>query len=83
MLVQEDGPFNVFRRLREVWGIGHDDTGCVFEVPDRLLAKLFSCLWCMSVWVAPAVWGIWIVAPVVVWILAISTGAIIVDRIAS
>ena len=80
MLTQEDGPFKMFQRIRRLFGIKHDD-GRIFQIPDRNMAKLFTCLWCMSLWVGGIMYGIWLVAPIVVWILAISTGAIIVDRL--
>lgn len=57
MLVREDGPFFVFKKIREISGITHDQVGRVLTVPDRLFAGLLSCVWCTSVWVS----GIWIV----------------------
>ena len=79
MLVQEDGPFTIFRRVRRLWGIQHDDTGCIFNVPDNNMAKLFSCQWCMSVWIGPALYGLWFIAPVAILLLAISAGAILIQ----
>ena len=40
MLINEDGPFDVFFRIREWTG------------DEGFFADLFSCVWCMSVWVA-------------------------------
>lgn len=40
LLVNEEGPFEIFSRLR----------GKFFDKP--LFAGLFSCVWCMSVWIA-------------------------------
>ncbi len=81
MFVSEDGPFDLFRRIRSLFGITHHDDGSVANIPDRSLARLFSCLWCMSVWMAAVVYGLWLLCPVLVWILGLSTGAIIVERI--
>lgn len=52
LITSEDGPFLAFRFLRSLTGIQHDDDGHVFMVPDTSIAKLLSCLWCASVWVA-------------------------------
>ena len=54
LLVAEDGPFLIFRRLRTWVGIQHDAEGLVFLIPDGFLPKLFSCVWCMSMWVSVA-----------------------------
>ena len=50
-------------------------------IPENIMGKLFGCLWCMSVWIAGIVYLLWIVIPILVWILAISTSVIIIDRI--
>ena len=81
MFVSEDGPFDVFRRIRSLFGVTHHDDGSVAQIPDRTLAKLFTCMWCMSVWMAAAVYGLWFLAPVIVWILGLSGGVIIVERV--
>lgn len=81
MFVSEDGPFDIFKRIRGLFGVKHHDDGTVAQIPDNTLAKLFTCIWCMSVWMAGAVYGLWIVAPVIVWILALSTGGIIIERV--
>ena len=52
LIVSEDGPFRAFRFLRTLTGIQHDAEGHVYAIPDTLPAKLFSCLWCSSVWVS-------------------------------
>lgn len=80
MLTQEDGPLNIFRRIRQFFGVTHEGDGTIWEIPERSFAKLFTCLWCMSIWVGVAMYGIWLLVPALVWILAISTGAVIIDR---
>lgn len=69
LLYAEDGPFDLFRRLRRAAGEG-------------MLGKMLGCFWCVSVWVAaPAAllvaegWG----ARLLCW-PALSTGAILVQR---
>lgn len=53
-MVSEEGPFKIFKNIRILVGIEHDENGAVFMVPDRFLPKLFSCVWCVSVWVSGA-----------------------------
>lgn len=49
LLILEDGPFRIFTNLRDAVGAGlMDDDDC----PLTQLGGLFSCFWCMSVWVA-------------------------------
>jgi hypothetical protein len=51
LLYQEKGPFSVFQKLRERMGITHiDDKPCIY--PDKFLCQLFSCVWCLSVWIS-------------------------------
>lgn len=45
LLVNEDGPFKVFYRLRTRAGVYKQ--GELSQV-----AELFTCIWCMSIWVA-------------------------------
>lgn len=69
LLVSEDGPWHVFDRIRGRIGL-HEagEMGVVQEV--------FSCVWCMSVWVAPVMWALHSVAPLAAGILAASAIAI-------
>lgn len=54
-LVDLDGPFNIFARLRRLTGI-HWDEWSRKVIPDNPLAKLLSCHKCTSVWIG------WLVA---------------------
>lgn len=64
--------------LREQFGIV-DMEGYV-DAPDTFLAGVFSCLWCMSVWVGLAVTLILLLVPEALLPFALSTIAIMVDR---
>jgi len=81
MFVSEDGPFNIFRRIRSLFGVTHHDDGTVAQIPDKTFAKLFTCMWCMSIWMAAVVYGLFIICPILVYILGLSTGVIIVERV--
>ena len=89
LLVQEEGPFNIFARIRYWMGV---DVG-----PDMGLYKrygigvirentsgLFMCVWCMSRWVAAILIVSYMVFPsptmILCSILAVSTAVIAVDN---
>jgi len=84
LLVQEDGPWNIFMRLRELTGIKHDDDGDVFMIPNGFWPQLFSCIWCCSTWVALCWLVFWMAWPWMALRVAIlfgfSTVAILVDE---
>lgn len=50
MLVWEEGPGNVFGRLRNYVGVKYNAHN--YPYGESFLAKLFSCLLCMSVWIS-------------------------------
>ncbi len=82
LLVRERGPYAVFERLRNQlsnWEINRD--GDTFEkVPANEWAHVFSCVWCLSVWVTVPVFVISFVSPYAVAMLAAMTTAIIVEH---
>lgn len=63
LFVSEAGPANIFRRVRELAGITHDENGRVVMIPDRFFAQLFSCVWCCSVWVGLFWFLAWLLFP--------------------
>jgi len=78
LLVNEDGPGKLLRRIRDWAGayeLGDDDE------PITSLGKLFACIWCMSVWVGAF---LALVAITPFWIVlipfALSAAAIAIDR---
>lgn len=74
LFVQEDGPWDVFERVRARAGLG------VGEV-SGFWPSLLSCVWCASVWTTLAAWALWQVGieePVVV--LAAMAAAVIANR---
>ena len=68
LLVEEEGPGKVFEGLRTAIGIdaygGHDE--------DDQLACLFSCPWCLGLWVAPIIFITYKFVPWAVYVLAIA-----------
>ena len=82
MLVEEDGPGDVFRRLREWAGIMEYADGTVYA-PATFVARVLQCVRCCSVWTAlPATvatwpgedWRLWALTP-----LALSGFAVLVQ----
>jgi hypothetical protein len=83
LLVMEEGPFDMFARLRSFVGVQYDDHSNPYG--ENALSKIFSCVWCMSVWVALVVTVFSMSDPVnlrlfFLWWLSTSTGAILVNR---
>jgi hypothetical protein len=67
LLVQERGPDAVFERIRD-------------HYRGTEVGMALSCVWCTSLWVAIVIVLLDRICPVAVDILAVSTGAIAVDK---
>ncbi len=82
LLSYEGGPLGIFRRLREIAGMKHQVEGS--EAPtswaSNPLADLLSCPWCLSPWMAAAMYGVWQLEPVVVLVIAASSIVVMVER---
>ena len=72
LLVAEDGPFEMFERLRSAVGVR------VGEINQ--LAVVFTCIWCMSVWTSAAMLALYVVAPWAVAAVAAMGFALLVER---
>lgn len=81
LLVQETGPYSIFMRLRHWVGVRYTPEQTVYATNP--IAELFTCVWCMSRWVALVLALLTLLLPqVMIWILlvfAASTVAIVVD----
>ncbi len=81
LLTAEEGPYKIFGKLRESVG--------VYYIGDRVdaeteLAKLFSCTWCLSIWIGAIASVAYVIYEPIVWIvmpLALSAAAIIVGKL--
>lgn len=67
LLVQERGPYVVFQRIRD-------------HYKGTEVGTALECVWCTSVWAAVLIVLLDRVCPVAVDILAVSAGAIAVDK---
>lgn len=82
LLAQEDGPFDLFERLRVLAGTRYNQQS--EPVGLTPLAQGLLCVWCTSVWVGAlmtlAYWRdtrvVWLAMP-----LALSAGAILIQRL--
>lgn len=57
--------------------IGYDG----LSYPDNFLGSLFSCFWCLSVWCAGLAIILYVYFPILVWVFAVSAGAILIREI--
>jgi len=80
LFVLEDGPLDVFWRIRWWIGLGRKDEFGRDALPTGFLQGLFSCFSCFSVWGATALWLVYLVVPELVYLLAAMAGAAIIHR---
>lgn len=80
LLSYERGPWDIFFRLREFLGYTHNDNGEPVSWPLGGFREIFACPWCLSIWAALSLWGIWELQPIVVMVIAASGIAIAVER---
>ena len=72
----EEGPFDIILKFRNKIGVA--------EEGENFTSKLFICIWCLSVWVAPVAVLVYLSLPL--WVLlipAVSTGVILLDKVIS
>jgi len=64
LLVHEDGPWDIFLRLRRRAGLEND-----IEIPAGFFPGVLSCIWCCSIWVGMG-WTLlfWLVPGGVEWL---------------
>lgn len=82
LLVYEDGPFEVFERLREYAGVVYDERSQRTGTTE--LARGLTCLWCVSVWVGLGWAALFVLSERFVWLalpLALSGGAVLMEEI--
>lgn len=72
VFVNEDGPFDVFLKIRtRIAGIGYDEFGKMSMIPGNILAGILSCVWCCSVWVGFFFTLFWFIFPTISLIFAV------------
>lgn len=79
LLVNEDGPWSMFARVRAWAGVRYN-----MVTLERESGGAFTCIWCMSIWIGlcwALAWRVW--PDMALWVatpFALSAGAILVDR---
>jgi len=85
LLVNEDGPWEIFARMRTMVGIRYNEQSLPYAT--TALSELFTCVFCMSVWMGflltavywlSSKWTILIMSP-----FALSAIAVIIERVVS
>ncbi|MHC4748322.1 MAG: DUF1360 domain-containing protein [Planctomycetota bacterium] len=83
LLVSEAGPLDILAKFRFFIGIRYDELS--EPVGNNVIADLFTCVWCTSVWVGLLFAITWYINASIAFAIslpfALSTIAIIVDRI--
>ena len=81
LLSIEDGPYDIFDRLRAYVGIWYDDYSIAQS--NNELARMLKCVWCVSVWIGVLMTVVyWLLGDVVIWLvlpLALSAAAIAIN----
>lgn len=68
----------VFAWFRGFIGVTHDSDGNPVGYTNPI-AQGLQCLWCVSVWLSPLILGLFLVVPIIVVALAMSTMTILLD----
>lgn len=79
LLVREDGPYEIFARLRVALGIVREEYG---SYATTEIGKALSCFWCASVWVAIVVYTLYLFVPMGFFVpFALSAAAILLNEL--
>lgn len=75
LFLNEEGPWGIFEKVRKLIGI---KPGPV----TGFLPTLFTCIYCLSLWVSLAAYFIYVFLPEAAMIIAAATVVILVDKAA-
>lgn len=86
MLTNEPGPFDIILHIRRKAGIAHNEDKIPEIFPPKFLPELFSCVYCMSIWVGLFYSLAWIFLPdlpkyLLTLPFALSGGAVLIDSL--
>lgn len=85
LVVYEQGPFDIFSKIRDIAGLEYDTSGNVTGSRVKILSGL-GCVWCISIWVGLLLLGVYLLFGEAVAVAAslpfsLSMGAIVIDRL--
>lgn len=75
LIKDENGPFDLFARIRQLLGVKYDEYSQ--PVYNGFFAQLLACFWCTSIWIGVALALLWNVP--IEHGLAYSAGAIMIS----
>ena len=81
LLCDEDGPWNVFSKLRNKVGVKYNEQNELYASNE--IAKIFTCLWCISYLVGGVVAVVYLLIPSSIYLfaaLAFSSVAMLADK---
>ena len=81
LLCDEDGPWNVFSRLRNKIGVKYNEANELYASNE--ISKAFMCLWCMSIYIGVLCILVFLIFPSSIFIfaaLAFSSVAMLADK---
>jgi len=85
LLVNEDGPWDIFSKLRHLAGVRYDEHSSLYSTNE--LSKLLMCVWCLSPYLAAvltlAYWFWPSIAIPISLPFALSAMAVLVDKVAN
>lgn len=80
LLVKEDGPWDMFGKTRDFFGIRFNSRGIAYVPSGNSIGKMLLCLWCTSIWTGILMAFI----PVKYFLpLSLSAGALLVEKVIS
>ncbi len=81
LLVNEEGPFGIFEKLRYLVGVRYDEHS--ERIGTNVIAEVLTCVWCISIYLG-ALGAILLTNSVLEWTLnalALSTVAVIIEEV--
>jgi len=83
LIVDEDGPWDILAKFRKFVGVFYDERSV--RQGGNIIANAMVCVWCISIWIAAFITGIFLIAPEITIIVALpfamSAFAIIIGEI--
>lgn len=80
LMSYERGPFDLFIRLRVLLAFSHNERGEPYGWRSSLINDIIACPWCLGLWMAGAMYGLWQLEPMAVVAIAASTIMVAVER---
>lgn len=79
LFVEEEGPYLLFVRLRKFIGVDYNEYSEV--IAKNEFAKMFTCIWCLSIWVSIFVTVVYIIVGATIFLpFALSAIAILIHE---